>query len=537
MSPEERSTILGRLSNLPAGEASAAAFAEAMQVAADAEVEAIAGEQLAQRFAYALGLEERPAVDWEGLTAQLVTEAGGCSVFDPPLKTASPGDRERLLAGRTVCEAIETAETTEDRRRFLYLGALSEDPGTRAAAIEVVAEEYVAPAEEAGLDVERRYESQRLHTVTMSANMSRPFVAGYSPSEIDAYNQETWGIAQGAATIRTVDYHVLMGTNLDYERARKKRKRKMVTRLVAGGGLVYAGLVGFLLSPLVVDPERVGATPYPTYAVAGTSIVVAGVGGGLLGSGFGNLRANRYEKRYPSMTLDRSEVDQRLVEYNAELKARLEERAGLKVSAPAPSPGVEASPGAGDPDEIAVRDDDRPLRIPRGQAAVVFVQPATHPAKQLMVPVILDTDGTPICQAHGPGRCTVVLPPGEHAFTSWSRDTPRMEAKLLPDHVYYVLVRTRAGKFRMYDFETSWTLERIPHDSPSLSWRLDQARRAFWPNPVGIAGHVERRGSTAGVIVQEGALAWESLNEGKRAQRTLLPEDGRPATEDELVTE
>ncbi len=556
MGPEDRADTLERLSSLPQSVGDNLSFVQAEAVVEQADAESWTGEELSVQLEYAFGLKERPPIDWDGLVDGLASGATDCEALNGWMRAAAADDLERLEAAARMCAALEGTDAAEAKRRFLFEGATAEDDATRAAALETAgapadvpmigpktaSSDGAAGADPAVQAAQQRYLDHRLSIIQTKTNMSTFFmVAGLKDRELDAYNRRTWGVAEGDRELTTRSYAALTGQSFEYQRTQKKRKKKAILGFVVGGATAYAGLVGMLSSPyLIVYHENIGSsTPTPGYVVGGISTALFATGLSLGGMGIVQVRAKKYEARYPSLLLDREDVEREIERYNAKLREEIEEREGVTLSDSTPAASTSSSDAAstasepavaapstprptGRIDELVVRDDDRVIEPPEGHAAVVFVRPS--PLAIAFKIALLGEDGRTLCQVSAKSKCIAYVPAGENRFTSWADMSPRTVADLEAGKTYYVKVSQEMGGA----FTGMWVMEGLSPDHPE--WKrlpkwLDKTK-TFWPNPVGIDHQMERRGDTARERMAGGDAAWDRYDSERKARFTLSPEDG-----------
>lgn len=153
-----------------------------------------------------------------------------------------------------------------------------------------------------------------------------------------------------------------------------------------------------------------------------------------------------------------------------------------------------------------------------GKALVNFLRPSSFGGA--MSVTIWDGDkliGNPRGKQGFQYECS----PGKHLFISWSEFKSVVEAELLPDRVYYIILRPRYGFWRI-------RLHQIPLHPGDPLWEKALAWRETLPNYEFDRSALAPIEEESKGKMQEFLATYEAEIKGSKHVKYLRPEDGVP---------
>ncbi|MBW1924657.1 MAG: hypothetical protein JRF59_10915 [Deltaproteobacteria bacterium] len=155
---------------------------------------------------------------------------------------------------------------------------------------------------------------------------------------------------------------------------------------------------------------------------------------------------------------------------------------------------------------------------PEGKALVNFVRPSFF-GKAVSASI---WDGEKlIATVYGKQAFQYECEPGKHLFISWTEYKSPLEADLLPNHVYYVLLRTRMGGWRA-------RVHQVPLNPNHELWSKALAWQKALPNysfDQAVLATMEAENKEK---IREYLRKYESEIKGTKYVQYLRPEDGVP---------
>ncbi len=156
-----------------------------------------------------------------------------------------------------------------------------------------------------------------------------------------------------------------------------------------------------------------------------------------------------------------------------------------------------------------------PAGCPPDQARLVFVRPASYPAK--VVFLIIDGQGRFVGESTALSRFSVLLDPGEHYFIAWVGSPETLKATVAAGRTYYVEVRPKFGGAAL------WAVNR---KSGLMQWIPSYLTGTTAFTPDVAAGQESLIGADVPRAVRQGLRAYAKYSPKDKADATLMPEDG-----------
>jgi hypothetical protein len=156
-----------------------------------------------------------------------------------------------------------------------------------------------------------------------------------------------------------------------------------------------------------------------------------------------------------------------------------------------------------------------------GQALVVFVRPSGFGAA--IHPTILDESGRFVGEANARACFGVTVPPGRHRFVVWAENTDALDADVVADKTYFVLVEANLGwgsaRMHLYAFTP-----RHPDWPKREHWLAET--RLYTTDFVGGQAYMQTRANEVAERLRRAEENMVGYSPEDRARRTLAVTDG-----------
>jgi hypothetical protein len=158
-----------------------------------------------------------------------------------------------------------------------------------------------------------------------------------------------------------------------------------------------------------------------------------------------------------------------------------------------------------------------PMAVPgQGKALVNFMRPSFF-GKAVSVS-LWDGDKL-IGKIYGQQAFQYECEPGKHLFIAWSEYKSPVEAELLPDHAYYIVLRTRMGGWRA-------RIHQVPINKNHELWQEAQQWRQSLPNFTFDPAMISAMEAESRTKINEYMQYYEREVKGTKHVLYLRPEDG-----------